>query len=628
MTIMRNMGLSASRAARAAAVALLALGAVACNDFLSTEPKGKLTTADFFKTADQAVAATNATYSMLRDWEVHVFSWIGMTDISSDDATKGSVPADASFLLDLDNIAFDPGNIAFHDTWQGYYRGIYRANVAIDNIPNVDMDATMRARLVGENKFLRAYYYFFLVRAFGGVPLITTALKPGEFDQTRATADQVYAQIEQDLTDAIGVLPPKSGYSADDMGRATKGAAQALLAKVYLYQQNWQGALDNAQAVINSGEYSLYPDYATIFTTAGEFSSESVFEAGSVALEAGGGGSQYAQVQGVRGDPNIGWGFNNPSADLEASYEPGDPRLEATIMYAWEMLPDGTGRVVYLNASMPNNRYNQKVFTSPETPGGTGNSGVNIRIIRYADVLLMAAEAANHLGDDATARNYLNMVRERARSGRTTTLGFSVEALADVMASELGLPANGSRVFVRYVGPETDAYAAGLRSLDSERDDDNTPPAQIVNMDIIQSVGGVAVTTPQQFMQEVDSKAPGSNVALGIMRVTQDADGSVSTQTMTMSVPAMALLPNVTAGGQALLDAIWQERRSELGMEQHRWFDIVRQGRAQQLMQALTCEDRALPAGCTPITFTDANTLYPIPRDEVQSFGLQQNPGY
>src|SRR2546421_10749489 len=129
----------------------LAVGLGSC-DFLTTEPKGQLTNESFFKTADQAVEATNATYNMLRMWQVHVFSWIGLTDIASDDATKGSTPGDASFLLDIDNLTFDPGNLAFADPWAGYYKGVYRANVAIANIPSVPMADTLKARLIGENK--------------------------------------------------------------------------------------------------------------------------------------------------------------------------------------------------------------------------------------------------------------------------------------------------------------------------------------------------------------------------------------------------------------------------------------------------------------------------------------------
>ena len=348
---------------------LLAVGLGSC-DFLSTEPKSELTTANFFTTADQAIQATNATYSMLRVWEVHVFLWIGMTDIASDDATKGSTPGDAANIQGaLDNLTWDAGNEAFRATWTGYYQGIYRANEAIQGIPGVPMDATLRARLVGENEFLRAYYYFFLARAYGGVPLITHPLEPSEYRQSRASRDAIYDLIVQDLSDASATLPRKSQYAAADLGRATKGAAQAMLAQVYLYRKDYAHALAYADSVITSGEYSLYPDYSGIFTQAGENSSESVFEV-QAAMTPGGGcqpnegctNVQYAEVQGVRGTPNIGWGFNTPSADLEAAYEPGDPRLEATILYPWKLIPDGSGRVVYLNPQMvENNRFNQKV---------------------------------------------------------------------------------------------------------------------------------------------------------------------------------------------------------------------------------------------------------------------------
>jgi hypothetical protein len=610
----------------------LALGLVACDDFLPTEPKGQLTTENFFETSEQAEQATNATYAMLRNWSVHVFSWIGMTDIVSDDATKGSVPADAGFLLDIDNLVFDPGNIAFSGTWQGYYQGIYRANVALQNIPDVSMDASLQERLIGENKFLRGYYYFFLVRAFGGVPLITAPLRPGEYFQPRATAEEVYALIEQDLTEAIAVLPEQ--YDGANLGRATRGAAQALLARVHLYQGEYDLALEQAQAVIDSGIYALYPDYAELFRPVGENSSEAVFEAQAVALEGGnngasGGASQYAQVQGVRGTPNLGWGFNTPSTNLEASFEPGDPRLGATVMYPWETLPDGSG-IVYLNSSMPNNRYNQKVFLPEDNPGGTGNGGLNIRLIRYADVLLTAAEAAQGAGNEGQARTWLNMVRARARGGMDVTVGFQAEALSPEIASDMLDLATPSRVFVRFVGEDTDAYAAGLRGFSSAVASGAAPlPLRVVNLDVVTAVDGTPVTDMASYRSAVGSLGAGGTATLDVTRVTQAEGGAPSTTTMTVDVPVLPLLPDVTAGGQELLEAIWTERRHELAMEQHRWFDLVRQGRAGELLGALTCQERALPSGCAPIVFREGvNELYPIPSGEITIAGLTQNPGY
>lgn len=611
------------RALRAAGMTVvLAVALPACD--IETEPLGTLTTESFFQTSEQAIQATNATYSALREWRVHVFSWIGLTDIASDDATKGSVPADAGFLLDLDNLNFDPGNLAFSDPWGGYYRGINLANVAINGISGMNLEPGLKARLVAENKFLRAYYYFFLARAFGAVPLITSPLAPTDFIQQRATREEVYALIEADLTDAVAALP--LNYTGADEGRATKGAAGALLAEAHLFQGEFEDAFLKAQTVINSGQYSLFPNFESLFTSAGENSSESVFEVQTVALEGGsnspaGASSQYAQVQGVRGTPNIGWGFNTPSAELEDSYEPGDPRQQATILYPWELLPDGSGLVVYLNPSMPNNRYNQKVFVSPDNPGGSGNSGVNIRRIRYAHVLLTGAEAAARTNRPAQAQTWLNMVRARARGNRRITLGPAWELMATSVAQgALGLPAGTSRVFARFVDPDDAAHAAGLRSFASECvtpcPATSPPPVRVLNADIITAVSGVPVTTLGQFFTELDSKAPGTPVVLSVLRVTGSGGSSTPTP-VAVTVTAQALLPPITATGQDLLTAIWEERRHELAMEQHRWFDIIRQGRAAQLMAI---------AGKTFVV--GKHELYPIPAREVNSAGLTQNPGY
>jgi hypothetical protein len=614
---------SSRRLARRALPVVLVLGLFGCDDFLTTEPKAQLTTDNFFTTAAQAEQATNATYAMLRNWSVHVFAYLGMTDIASDDATKGSVPADAAFLLEMDDLTFDSGNNTFNGTWTGYYQGIYRANVAIANIPNIEMDETVRARLVAENKFLRAYYYFFLARAFGGVPLITEPLAPGEYFQPRATRDDVYAQIEQDLTDAIAALPEQSAYGSADMGRASKGAARALLAKVHLFQDEFQAAWDQATAVINSGEYSLYPTYGGIFTPEGENSSETVFEVQVVAVEGGsnaprGGATQYSQVQGVRGPTGLGWGFNTPSPDLEASYEPGDPRLQHTILYPWEELKDGSGEVViqYPNNSMPNNRFSEKVQVPKGNPSGSGNSGINIRLIRYADVLLMAAEAGFQAGQTGPAQTYLNMVRERAREGSTVTAGFSPERLNETLATDvLGL-ATSSRVIARYVNPDAAAYAAGVRGFDAAWDggDATSPlPIAINSLDLIESVDGNLVTTPEEFQAELEAAGPGATVALTISRIDRPAGGPTNITPVVANVAVAALLPDVTA----TLDAIWRERRHELAMEQHRWFDIIRQGRAATVM-----------AGVGKNFITGTHELYPIPLAEVTIAELQQNPGY
>lgn len=616
------------RRRRAAGLLCLAagLGLTGCDDFLTTQPRSQLTTGQFFSTSSHAVEATNATYSHLRAWAVHVFPYITMGDIASDDANKGSTPADGANQAVFDNLGWDAGNGIFTETWEAYYRGIYRANLAITNIPGITMDETLRSRLIAENKFMRAYFYFLLVRAYGGVPLITAPLSPDQYAQTRASREAVYELIKQDLRDAIAVLPEANGYPLSELGRATRGAARALLARVHLYEGDYQGAYTRAVEVISSGQYSLYPNYANLFTRAGENSSESVFEVQAVALQQGGAGSQYSQVQGVRGFPNLGWGFNSPSESLQAAFEPGDPRLQATILFAWEQLPHGPAQVVYHNPTTPTNQYNQKSFQALENPGGQNNGGENIRIIRYADVLLIAAEAAYRTNRISEAQGYLNQVRARARGGSPVTLGFSPEQMFEpIAASVLGQAPGTSRVFVRYVNPQSPAHGAGLRDFASACGGPNNtcpaasqvPPVRVINADIIQAVNGTPVTTLTSFHNAVAGLAPGSQATLSVLRATQPTTGTTNTQSLTISVPVQALLPNVTAGGQALLDAIWHERRVELGMEQQRWFDIVRQGRAAEVMAAY---GRTFRVG--------VHELFPIPLAEVQIAGLQQNPGY
>ncbi|HCX75252.1 MAG TPA: RagB/SusD family nutrient uptake outer membrane protein, partial [Algoriphagus sp.] len=217
------------------------------------------------------------------------------------------------------------------------------------------MNEQLKTQYLAEARFLRAYFYFFLVRAYGDLPLIDRPLNPAEYRQARVPKERIYEFIEEDLQFAADNLPEKSEYSASDLGRATSGAAKAFLAKVHLFQNDFQAAFQVAQEVISSGEYALYPDYEAIFRKEGEHSSESIFEVTTVALEQGGGGSQFNEVQGIRGNPNNGWGFNSPSANLVAAFEQGDPRLRATVISNGDTLP--SGEVVRADPNMgPNAR--------------------------------------------------------------------------------------------------------------------------------------------------------------------------------------------------------------------------------------------------------------------------------
>lgn len=390
-------------------------------DFLDRKPPGELTFEEFFKTAAQAEQATNAVYEQFRAFDCAALPYIACTDVISDDADKGSTPNDAPLMRDIDDFTLDATNPFVSPVYKGFYRAIARANVAIENIPRVDMDATIRSRLIGECKLLRAYSYLLLVQWFGDLPLITKTLQNDEYyAQTRNPRAEVYAQIEADLKEAINALPERDGYAPADKGRASKGAARGLLAKLYMVKKDWVNAETQCMDIINSNKYSLLAKYGDNFLPIGENGAESVFEFQSVALPtqqaAGPGSSPYNMVQGVRGIPNLGWGFNRPSDALIAAYETAnDPRRQATILYELETLPDGSGQI-QKNSEIINARFNQKAWV-PAHPGLQDNGPGNIRILRYADVLLLAAEAKTELNKTAEALPLLNQVRQRARAG-------------------------------------------------------------------------------------------------------------------------------------------------------------------------------------------------------------------
>ncbi len=405
-------------------VVLMAITMSCSDEFLERKPKGQLTYDTYFENADHAVWATNAIYQQFRSWEMCAFPWIGITDIISDDADKGSTPNDALYVLELDEFTFDANNAAITGAWTGHYQAIFRANLAIENIPGIAMDTVLRNRLVGEAKVLRAYAYFRLVQWFGDVPLITRILNADEYyNQERTSKEVVYDFIENDLLTAIEALPEKSEYPSADLGRVTKGAARGILAKVYMARHQYANAAAQCEAIITSGEYSLLTRYADNFLPAGENGDESIFEIGTVAAQAavvGPGASPFNMIQGVRGVPNLGWGFNRPSDDLVTAYEPGDPRRQATIIYVGEVLPDGS-TIVQDNPEVLNERYNQKAWV-PAHAGLQDNGPGNIRLLRYSDILLLAAEAYNEENNAVKALEYLNMVRARARGSNNFIL--------------------------------------------------------------------------------------------------------------------------------------------------------------------------------------------------------------
>ena len=398
------------------ACSLFALVSFSCEDDLNVEPTDSQTEVDFLNNPNNAIQLVNGVYNKQLDYNMYSFSWIGITSITSDDADKGSTPGDfGSDKQKMDALTFGSTDVSFLDVWQARYDGIYRANNALYYLEQLTIDETLKNRLIGEIKFLRALFYFDLVRCFGGVPLVTTRIDVNDTQAitnivyVRKTKPETYALIESDLQDAIARLPLKSTYGANNLGRASKGAAQALLAKAFLYQQKWQEAFDMAGEVINSGQYALLPDYAQVWREAGENGMESIYEVQATLTK---GIIEYTDVQGPRGTPDLGWGFNTPSISLVNSYEPGDLRKNATIMFVPGVLWDG----FIAPTTWTNPRYNYKAYHSSIAESWNDNkveTAKNLRILKYSDVLLIRAEAGFHIGSgEALLR--VNEIRNRA----------------------------------------------------------------------------------------------------------------------------------------------------------------------------------------------------------------------
>jgi hypothetical protein len=475
-------------------------------DFLDKKPIVGVTEENFYRTEEDAIAAVNAAYATLQFQlsPAGHFRWF-WGDIMSDDTEKGgSGDNDVNALLQLETFKGPVNTDLLEAEWGANFEGIYRANVVLEKVPAINMNDKLKARILGEAKFIRAWNFYNLVTMFGGVPMADHVLAPSEYKLPRASADEIWDMIERDLTEATAVLWVRGDYPAADLGRITKGASQALLVKTYLWRKKWALAKETAAAIVASNEYQLTANYADIFTLDGENNEESVFEIQYMNASGGNWGKNNANegsftnvFQRARGQ-FAGFGFNIPTQDfVDEFFREGfeDPRLKSTVFRVGEPMGDRGIFTLAATGDMPFLYYPKKYFNSKSEDAPFGdpnpNGGSNDRVIRYADVLLMYAEACYQSGDETEARNALNQVRAR-----------------------VGIPAVG--------------YS-----------------------------------------------------------------------------------------GQALLDAIYRERRIELGLEAHRFFDLVRTGRAPQVLGN---------AGF----ISGVHDLFPIPQSQILATdgAITQNPGY
>jgi len=358
--------------------------------------------------------------------------WLAFHSFRDDDAIKGSSSGDGSdWAAIFDKFSYTKSHWSNDQYWADHYGFLGDINKMIQIGDSLHQSDSRSIINIGEAKFFRAYVFFDLVRVYGQVPLINfRSYSAAQSNIAKSSEADIYAQIDKDLTDAEASLP--ESWEGKYPGRLTKYAAMTLHAKSLIYRQQWGPALALCNQVINSGKYSLHPDYFDLFSENGENCEESIFEiqATETAGDNGVGALwNYAGSQGTRGsgDWNLGWGWNVPDSTLaKHTYETGDPRRAATILFSGQT--DGIyGRILpnYNPDNFPQPYWNKKVYTNPAMRSATGDlSGawVNHRILRYADVLLMAAEAANETGDITTAKKWVNAVRARARGTNTGVL--------------------------------------------------------------------------------------------------------------------------------------------------------------------------------------------------------------
>lgn len=409
---------------------VLLLFVASCEESLEFEVKDKLTLENFFLSADDALASVNGIYDVLGQVNMYNSSMWLIQDISSDDCDASPTWNDPN-AQQFDSYTLQANNNYTTNMWKASYDLISKANLSIDSIPVIEMDESLQNRLLGEAKFLRALSYFNLVRLFGGVPLV---LHPetdiDAYLVPRAEAELVYDQIIRDLEDASTSLP--GSYGSTDKGRATRGAALGMLSKVYLTLQEWELAAEMAGKVMAIPVYGLWDDFRDNFKEINKNGKESVFEV-----------QFYSEVQSensrivISGLPGIyafpaGVGMMLPTEDLLNSFEPGDYRYEATFFEEYDYFGQ--------NTFDPHIWKHWDQDTYP--PAETGSSGANFPVMRYAEILLIYAEALNEINQGPTPEAYeaVNQIRKRARNGDESVLpdltGLSYQEFQDAVLNE------------------------------------------------------------------------------------------------------------------------------------------------------------------------------------------------
>ncbi len=370
-------------------------------EFLEKSPPDALTEVGFYNSAERAQLGVNAIYVSLQSaWSINLYR--------INDVPSGEVLLSNTVPLEYNNFTYFPALNQIHDTWRGLYEGVYRSNLAIANIPGINMAEALKSQYVGEAKFLRALFYFDLVNIFGAVPLVTQPLPDTDASLiARTPVADVYKVIIADLLAAEAGLPVS--HSGANLGRVTKGAAQALLGKVYLYNKDYANAEKYFLLVINSGKYGLMDNFQEVWHRSFENNKESIFEVQFADIGGSGSngrnGSYLPAVNGATGS-----GLATKRA-FDA-FDPTDPRRAMSIFRPGDSFaPNVSTALATFSAVWSATGYAVKKGMWPIMY--VNSNGINYPIIRYADVLLMYAEAANELNKLTEARAAVNQIRAR-----------------------------------------------------------------------------------------------------------------------------------------------------------------------------------------------------------------------
>lgn len=411
---------------------LLAMSWMSCDDFLTTDLKGEYTSENFYTSAENATMAVNAIYNSLYGNTLWIFG-----DVASDDAVKGGNAGDQADINAINDFSAKSDNGVLNTYWQSTYETVSRANNAIANIPGITMEGNLKSRLIAEAKFLRAYSYFNLTNIFGKVPLklqpqnTVAAIYVG-----LSEVSTIYTQIEKDLTDAIPVLPVQ--YSAEK-GRITKGAAYALLAKVQLYQKKYTESLASIKSLEDLQTYNLLKNYSDLFKSGAEDSVEVIFGLrfiNNTEVSLGNNLNVWFAPS-----PEGGYFFNAPTQNYVDAFtektiaNQDDPRLDVSIGRQGKPWFNNT---TFNPAWSEATGYLVKKYNEDMTKGlAKSQSTVPNHVIRFADILLMKAEAINEAGGtDALTKAAAEVNKVRARAGLAPTMAATTATLRAVIRNE------------------------------------------------------------------------------------------------------------------------------------------------------------------------------------------------